>query len=99
VGDASAEREAVHGLRRLGDDYCGDEMEERESAGELCRRRLELLFLDAKRRQNTDDESLQPDGHSLEGFDPALEALIQRIVEEERRYNTLAGLHTSRRTH
>jgi hypothetical protein len=90
VGDASAEEEAMNGLRRFGEDFSRHGREEESAAG-LCRRRLELLFLDAKKKSTMDDVDARSDGRSDEEFDPAFEALLMRIIAQERRYNTRAG--------
>jgi hypothetical protein len=91
VGDASAEEEALNGLRSFGGDFSVYTTEE-ESAALLCRRRLELLFLDAQKKCTTNDDDALSDGPADEEFDPAFEALIQRIIEQERRLNTRARL-------
>jgi len=57
----------------------------------LMRRRLELLFLDAQRARASKDDSARSDEAGSEAeLDPALEALVQRIIEQERRCNAIA---------
>merc|ERR1719262_1797588 len=97
VGDASAEEEAVHGLRSLGDDFCAEKTEE-ENAAALCRRRLQLLFLDAQRRSTSDGASARFDDTEYEEFDPAFRAVIERLVEEEMFYSARAQARKARRT-
>merc|ERR1719247_786606 len=99
VGDASAEEEAIRALRGFGDEISAHGREE-ESAAMLQRRRLEVLFLDTRKRNPTNDIDARTDGSSDEKFDPAFEALIQRIIAQERRHKTRAGhLRAARRMH
>jgi hypothetical protein len=54
------------------------------------RRRLELLFLDVQRRRSPVNDRARSNDGPEEESDPAFEALIQRIVDQERRCNAIA---------